>query len=438
MIYNFLKIIVRIGIRLYYSEVKIRNQKNLLHKGPMILIANHPNALMDALLIGTSVPQPIYYMTKSTFFNKRWKMKLLRSLNMIPINRASESKIKGINNASILEECYKLLSEGKTLVIFPEGDSFMEMLLRPLKTGAARIALEAEQRHQGKLNLKVIPVGLMYTQGEKFRSSVMITFGKGIYVHPHLDSFEKNHSFGAKQLTHEFRNILQEVLVTVQNKEQETLITELSRLLHSKYIDKAHDVEYEIELIKKIRDKIDYLTQTNTEKLEQIRSLCWELKWKSKKMNIKNDFLDRRMRFGMFIRQIFTSLIGLLIGAPLYIYGIIHNIIPYLLTDTLILRLRIEKEFYVPVALAFSTIFYPLNYFMWFWIGNYCFSLSILTSILYAVSMPIMGFFSYYFARYLKHISYKISYTLLIKKNKVAVIEMQKQRRELFQLIFDK
>jgi len=437
MIYRILKIIVKLGIRLYYSEVKVRMQETLSHKGSTILISNHPNALMDALIIGTSVSQPIYYMTKATFFNTKWKMKLLRSLNMIPINRASESKTKGINNASILEECYKLLSEGKILVIFPEGDSFMEMLLRPLKTGTARIALEAEQRNHGQLNLKVIPVGLMYTQGEKFRSSVMVTFGRGIYVTDYLETFKKNHSIAARQLTDKFRIILQDVLVTVQSKEHETLVTELSKLLHSKYIDNAHNVESEIELIKKIRDRIEVLSQTNTEKLEQIRSLCWELKWKSKKMNIKNDFLDRRMRFGMFLRQIFTSVIGLLIGSPLFLFGLIHNIIPYLITDSIIRKLQIDKEFYVPVAIAFSTIFYPLNYIFWIYSVNYFISLSTFSAICYLVSMPIMGFFAYYFARYLQHISYKISYTLLIKKNKVAIIEMKKQRRTLFQLIFN-
>ena len=190
MLYNILKFLVRIGIRIYYSEVKVRNGVNLQHNGPKIIISNHPNALMDAWLIGTISKEPIYYMTKATFFNNKLKMWFLRSLNMIPINRADEAKIEGVNNNSTLEECYKILSEGKTLVVFPEGSSYMELLLRKLKSGTARIALEAEQRNGGKLNLKVIPIGLMYTKGEKFRSSIMVNIGEGITVTDYLERWQ--------------------------------------------------------------------------------------------------------------------------------------------------------------------------------------------------------------------------------------------------------
>ncbi|MEY3425897.1 MAG: hypothetical protein RL679_1255, partial [Bacteroidota bacterium] len=87
MLYRILKVIVGIGIRLYYKEIKVKNGKFLDHDGPMIIIANHPNTLMDAWIIGNVCPQPIYFMAKGTFFNSPLKRKLLKSLNMIPINR---------------------------------------------------------------------------------------------------------------------------------------------------------------------------------------------------------------------------------------------------------------------------------------------------------------------------------------------------------------
>src|SRR5690606_26489671 len=114
-----------------------------------------------------------------------------------------------------------LLSEGKTLVIFPEGNSQMELLLRQLKSGTARIALEAELRNQGKLDLKIVPAGLMYTQGEKFRSSILVNFGSSINVTHHLEEFKENQSSAARKLTEEFRKMLENVLVTTQTKEQE-------------------------------------------------------------------------------------------------------------------------------------------------------------------------------------------------------------------------
>ena len=162
MLYRLLKFIIGVGIRLYYKEIRVKNVEQLPQNSPLIIIANHPNTLMDAWVIGMICKQPIYYMAKATLFNSKFKLKLLKSLNMVPINRQGEGRVDGVRNEDSFGECYKILNEGKTLVIFPEGTSYKERVLRKLKSGTARIALEAEHRQKGKLGLKVVAVGLNY------------------------------------------------------------------------------------------------------------------------------------------------------------------------------------------------------------------------------------------------------------------------------------
>lgn len=437
MLYRILKILIRVGINLYYSEIKIRNEKYLEHSGPMIIIANHPNTLIDAWLIGIISPKPIYYMTKGTFFNSKWKKKILRSLNMIPINRATEAKTEGVDNNSTFEECYQLLSEGKTLVIFPEGNSQMELYLRQLKSGTARIALETELRNGGNLNLKVVPVGLMYTQGEKFRSSIMVNFGEGIGITHHLEEFKENQSAAARKLTVEFRQLLEGVLVTAQNKEQEALITSLFDALKSRYLNNASNVESEVELMKKIRDRIEKLSLDNPKKIEQIQQLLWTLNWNTEKMEIKNDFLDRGLRSAMFIRQIILSSLGLIIGFPLYLFGLIHNVIPYKLTDFIVPKITSSKEFYAPIAILLGLILYPLNYALFGFLTHKLFHLEVWQLIVYFISMPVLGMFAYSFTKYMTHISYKLNYIFLLMNRKELVLEMKGQRQQLFSLIFE-
>ncbi|MCO5260146.1 MAG: lysophospholipid acyltransferase family protein [Crocinitomicaceae bacterium] len=437
MLYNGLKILVRIGIRIYYSEVKIRNKSLLAHNGPKIIIANHPNALMDAWLIGTISDEPIYYMTKASFFNNKLKMWFLRSLNMIPINRASEAKIDGVDNNSTLEECYQLLGEGKTLVIFPEGTSNMELLLRQLKSGTARIALEAERRNQGKLNLKVIPIGLMYTQGEKFRSSIMVNIGEGIHVTQYLEEYETNHTSAARKLTNKFREMLENVLITTQNKDQESLITSLTETLQSRYLHNAIGVESELSFMKKIRDRIELYSIEQPWKIEKIQKLLANLKWNIEKKAIKDDFLDRGLRSRMFVRQILMSIIALIIGFPLYIIGLIHNILPFKLTDTIILKSKMSKEYYAAIAILLGLLLYPLNYALFIYLFSTFLNVPYWAVILYGLSLPFLGIYSYYFARYLRHISYKIKYTFLVMNNRAMIIELKKKRKELFNLLFE-
>ena len=74
MLYRFLKIIVGIGIHFYYKEVKVLNRKSLTHNGPLIIISNHPNTLMDAMMIGFASKQPIYYIAKGTLFDSKFKL----------------------------------------------------------------------------------------------------------------------------------------------------------------------------------------------------------------------------------------------------------------------------------------------------------------------------------------------------------------------------
>ena len=133
MIYRILKFLIGIGIRLYYKEIKINEKKYLRNDGPLIIIANHPNTLMDAWVLGMISNKPIYYMAKATLFDSKFKLRVLRSLNMIPINRKGEGTTKGVDNTQSFEECYKKLEEGKTLVIFLKVQATKKGCLETLK-----------------------------------------------------------------------------------------------------------------------------------------------------------------------------------------------------------------------------------------------------------------------------------------------------------------
>lgn len=437
MLYKILKLLINLGINLYYSEIKIRKCELLEHNGAMIIIANHPNTLIDAWLLGIIAPKPIYYMTKATFFNSKWKMKFLRSLNMIPVNRATEAKTEGVNNNATLEECYQLLSEGKTLVIFPEGNSQMELFLRQLKSGTARIALESELRNDGKLNLKVVPVGLIYTEGNKFRSSILVNCGEGIGVTEYLEEYKTNSAGASRKLTDVFRSLLEGVLVTTQNKEQEELILLLNDTLQSRYLDNAGNVESEVELMKNIRDRVEALSLDNPGKLKQIQQILNHLNWKTEIMEIKNDFLDRGIRSGMFIRQIITSIIGIVIGFPFFLFGLVHNIVPFKLTDFLIPRITPSKEFYAPLAILFGLIIYPINYTIFALLTYFLWDLNWLLFIVYCIAMPVLGMFAYWFSKYLTHTWFKLNYIFLILKNRETVVRMKMQRKRIFELLFE-
>lgn len=439
MVYKLLKFLIGTAMRLYYREIDIRNRAVLDEPGPKIIIANHPNTLMDAWMVGFACKQRIYYMAKSTFFSSPFKRWLLESLGMIPINRASDGAAKGISNADSFEACYRILAEGKTLVIFPEGTSYQERHLRELKTGTARIALEAEKRNNNSLGIKVVPIGLIYLKAEKFRSAVMINVGEGIAVNPYVENYESEPREAAHQLTEKFRINLERLLVNSTNKEQEVLADDIVHILSSNYIksERAIGVEDKVEQLKKVNEELNAILIAQPWKLEEIEKLVLEIKWKIEQFDIRPDFLDRRYRPLMFIRQVILSSIFMVLGLPVFLYGLIHNYVQYKVIDKVILAFVKDIEYYAPVAVLFSIILYPLAYLVFAFGFGWYFEFSDFEFWLYYISMPLTGMFAYYFAVYIKHVSFKLKFMLLMEEDKTKLIELKRQRERLRKLLFN-
>ncbi len=437
MIYHLLKIIVGAGIRLYYREIRIKHREYLEHDGPKIILANHPNTLMDAWMIGHICPDRIFYMAKATFFNSPLKMWFLRGLGLIPINRSTESKTANVSNQDSFENCYRLLENGKTLVIFPEGTSFNERQLRMLKSGAARIALEVERRNKGKLNLRIIPVGLVYSEPEKFRSSVLVTVGEPIDPAPLVGNFEKDSLKTARQLTESIRESMENLLVGAHSTEFDTLVHEITDILSSDYVKtNEKGVEKNVAIMKRTFESIHQIQQTSPQTLSEISDLVYRIRWQLEKYEIKSDFLDRRYKPRMFARQLFFSTLFLLLGLPFYLFGVIHNFGQYKLVDLLMLRMVKEMEYYAPVAVLMSLLIYPLAWFGFASLADYLFGLTFWMKLAYIAAMPVLGLFAWFFHKYIGHISFKTNFIFLMMTQKEAVESLKADRQKLQELLF--
>ena len=439
MVYRFLKFILSIGIRFYYKEIKINNKSYLSQKDPLIIIANHPNTLMDAWVIGMIYKQPIYYMAKATLFDSKFKLKILRSLNMIPINRQGEGITSGVDNTDSLQECYDILSQGKTLLIFPEGTSYKELVLRKLKTGTARVAMHTEQINNWNLNLKIVAVGLNYSEPERFRSRILINIDKPQTVLSYKSLYEQNKSEAAKQLTQKLRTRLENVLLTTESKEEEELVISIHNILNSKYRkDKImKGVEGKHLNIKSIKDRLDDIKVSTPWVISEVQLKVRAINWKFSKLRLRADFLDRNFKFGLIFRQLVTSVIVLILLLPLFFFGVIHNVIQFKFTDWIIPKLSKDIEYYAPFAVFIGLFTYPFAYFAFMFIVYAVFDLHGIGLILYLLLMPLSGLFAYWFKKYVIHISNKWHYLLLMLDRRDALNDLQIEKEKLRKLLFE-
>jgi 1-acyl-sn-glycerol-3-phosphate acyltransferase len=391
--YQLLKFLIGWGLRLYYREIHVINQASLQKKGPLILIANHPNTLMDAWLIALYARKDLHFLTKGTFFNSPIKSWFLRNLNMIPINRNVEERTKGVHNQDSFEACYEVLKEGKCLVIFPEGNSVMERLIRTFKTGTARIALHAESSNQGKLDIQVVPLGLFYSQGDSFRSSIYMEVGDSICVRDYLNEYESDKQPAVKRLTQSMQASVESLLFNFTSKEEEALLEELawnhqlnvpnkkvSRLFHE-YRSLHHQVKY------LIRDE---------NALKEVRILLDAIQKQAKQLNIH---ATNRHTYPPILKNnqnTFVRLLWLIPTIPILVYGMMQSIIPFKLTGFLVPKLVKNKEFYAPVAVLFGLVLYPLTYLLFSWMFYRMVNPSLVWTSVYFISLPLSGMLSYY------------------------------------------
>jgi hypothetical protein len=142
----------------------------------VLLVANHPNAFMDALLIAAFSKRPIHFLARGDAFNNPILAAIFRTFNMLPVYRISEGKENIGKNTETFEASQELLSKQGIVLIFGEGWCVQNWDLRPLKKGSARIA-ERAWNTPASQNMVIVPVGLTYEHFTGSGKSVVIKFG---------------------------------------------------------------------------------------------------------------------------------------------------------------------------------------------------------------------------------------------------------------------
>jgi 1-acyl-sn-glycerol-3-phosphate acyltransferase len=186
--YALLRAIAGIALRWYYRDIRVEGLERVPRDRPLLLVVNHPNALVDALLVGWVVPRRVLITAKSTIFTNPVAAILLRWLGVLPLRRSSdEAKLPSgastdpSRNLETFRAVQDALARRGTVLIFPEGKTPEEPALAPLKTGAARMALSA--RESGRVPaLAILPIGLVFERKDAPRSRVLVQIGEPILV----------------------------------------------------------------------------------------------------------------------------------------------------------------------------------------------------------------------------------------------------------------
>jgi 1-acyl-sn-glycerol-3-phosphate acyltransferase len=223
----------------YFRKLKVHGIENVPKDKPVLFLANHQNALLDALLIAGKCGRFSYFLTRAAVFKKKFVSKILKSLQMLPVYRVRDGWSTIANNNAIFETCSELLFYKEAVVIFPEGSHNLVRRVRPLSKGFTRIVFDTLEKYPN-LDLQLVPVGLNFIEATSFPDSTAIFFGKPIIANDFANS---KRAEGVVQLKQEVHARIAELTTHIsENNYDETLKQLLERkvdLLNPKKTNKC-------------------------------------------------------------------------------------------------------------------------------------------------------------------------------------------------------
>lgn len=220
------RLYLSVGMFFYFRKIKIYGIKNVPKNKPVLLLSNHQNALLDALLIATKCGRFSYFLTRAAVFKKPLVSKILMSLQMLPVYRIRDGWSSISNNNAIFETCSTLLNTNEAVVIFPEGNHNLKRTVRPLSKGFTRIVFSTLEKYP-ETDLQLIPVGLNFKHAEKFPDSTAIFFGKPLCA---KDFISENRNDDVVKLKARIQSEISKLTTHIPSDNYDDTLTKLNQL----------------------------------------------------------------------------------------------------------------------------------------------------------------------------------------------------------------
>jgi 1-acyl-sn-glycerol-3-phosphate acyltransferase len=412
----------------FYRKVIVLDRENINPHDPLIFAPNHQNALMDALaVLFTHKGQPVF-LARADIFKRKSIASILYFLKILPVYRIRDgfSSLKG--NDDIFLKTIDILKNKNGLVILPEGDHAGFRRLRQLKKGICRVAFQSDEATGFTLKIKIIPVGLEFSNYSRFRQVLTVAYGKPIEISDYIDSYKASPERALNELRTRLSDEMKGIMIHIESEEDYEAIDELRSMINGRFSD-------DIRFPKLLRDrilvnKINQLKLSDPSLYKKICSLSIMIKVKAKELNTDYRLLEKKKHpLGWLI----AGMLGIIITFPLFIYGNIFNL-TFLEIPNLQIRKIKDPQFHSSIrygiSLALAFVFLPLYLilslfiFSSWWLG-----------LLIFLTLPLSGLFAWNYYLQLHRIIGGFRVRSLIKQKNEAFNLLRRNHSELVNLI---
>jgi 1-acyl-sn-glycerol-3-phosphate acyltransferase len=422
---------IQLALLVYFRRIKVVGRENIPKGKPIIFAPNHQYAFMDALLLVMVTRKIPYFLVRADIFKKSFFSFLLRTLKMMPVYRQRDSVDVISKNEETFSKCVDILNNGKHLTIFPEGNHSKIRKIRPIRKGLLRIGFRTINENPESNNLVIIPVGINYDDHSRFQSDILIKFGEPITLEDYNKLYKKNQAKAFSDVSAAIYEDLVDLTVNIQHTESYKFYESVLKLYTPHFMRriklKYRNLLERFVAYKKIIAGLDewnesdpkefkaFETRNNKFFRQQIRSefdpVCL------------GNFFDSRL-------QRFFNYLLLIIFWPIYMYGLLNNLLAILLPYLIGKAAVKDDHFLSSVKLAIGLLSFPVSYiiqalifYQFFPNGWYV--------LLYIVSIIITGVLAKIYQNWIHKFWEMFKIRLLMMNRKRAFVQIKRSYMDL-------
>lgn len=428
--YTIVRLAGRFWVWFLFKSVDVHSAERVPERGPVILCINHPNNLIDSLLVGAVVRRKVHYLATAALFRNALLARFLRAMGAISVYRREDDPDKMERNVEAFDACLAALERGRLVAIYPEGTTHAEARVQRIKTGAARIALAYEVRHPGELTL--VPVGLSFEVRKSFRGRVLVAFGPPVAVSGHAAVYRDDPTKAVGALTAAIQWAMEAEVVHVERIEETELVRAVEELYRGELIEElrrergigARAVD-PFRLSRSIVDAVTYFKRREPERVERIWHRIRAYRAMLAAYRVRDDTLRGSTHpVGAHrVRRIVEAVAGL----PVFVLGLAGSGLPYAVPRWLAHRLAGKETDYATVRLLATVVAFPLFWSIEIWIVWVEFGDR--AGLVFALTLPVTGLLAFRYRAGAARLRHELTFARLSLMRRQTARRMLTERR---------
>ena len=431
--YAGVRVIARFWIWFFFERVEVRHPERVPPMGPVLLCINHPNNLIDSLLVGSVLPRKVHYLATAALFRNPLIARFLLALGVIPVYRKADDPAGMDRSMEMFAACDEAFDRGRLIAIYPEGATHAEAHVQRIKTGAARIALGYEAHAPGRLT--VVPVGLSFEARKRFRGRVLVSFGEPVAVSMYLAVCREEPAKALHTLTTAIQWTMEREVVHVGRIDTAALARAVEELYRG-------DVERELwaergvsgrhidpfQLSASIADAVDHFRKQDPERIERLWQRILGYHAGLAAYRVRDEAVRTRLERTSERQRVARSW-QTIVGLPLFVYGAAVNFLPYYLPGWLAGRMSRKQTDYATIRLLASIVAFPL-----FWsleTSLVAWAAGLRWALAFFLSLPLGGLIAYRYLVGTGRLRHQIRFGALLLTRAQEARRLLAERREI-------